>query len=242
MTAMDTPIAPAAGLLQAARLALAIAFILAIPFFLVGSTLRWVATDSAFIAQGFRENGVARTTRLDERQLNDIAQAFANYFQAPPGRLDIQVTVDSRPRPLLNEREIVHMEDVQALVRRFLDLQLLAAAVIAVRLVVAAFVDRSPAPVGREALWGAGVMVSVVVLVGVLAAIDFPGLWLRFHYIAFRNDLWLLDPTRDYLIMLFPEPFWYAATIRLAGATAAATLLVAVAGFFAARLGTAPPG
>lgn len=239
---MDAPFSPASGLVQAARLVLAIAFVVAIPFFLVGSTLRWVATDRSFMEQGFRENGVAQTTRLDERQLAGIAQAFAQYFTAPPGRLDIQVTVDSRSRPLLNEREIVHMEDVQALVRRFLDLQLLAAAVIAVRLIVAAWVDRTAAPIGREALWGAGVMVGVVVIVGVLAAIDFPGLWLRFHYIAFRNDLWMLDPTRDYLIMLFPEPFWYAATLRLAGATAGATLLVTIAGFFAARSGTPATG
>ena len=45
-------------------------------------------------------------------------------------------------------------------------------------------------------------MVGLVVLVAVLSFLDFDALWTRFHQIAFRNDLWLLDPTRDYLIML----------------------------------------
>ena len=69
-----------------------------------------------------------------------------------------------------------------------------------------------------------------MVLVGVLSLIDFDGLWTRFHQIAFRNDLWQLDPTSDYLIMLFPEPFWFTATIGMATSVALQTVGVAVAG------------
>ena len=73
-------------------------------------------------------------------------------------------------------------------------------------------------------------MVALVVLVGVLSFLDFDALWTRFHQIAFRNDLWLLDPSRDYLIMLFPEPFWLAATIRIATSVALQAAIVAVVG------------
>jgi integral membrane protein (TIGR01906 family) len=59
---------------------------------------------------------------------------------------------------------------------------------------------------------------------------DFDALWTRFHQIAFRNDLWQLDPTRDYLIMLFPEPFWFTATLRMATTVALQTVVVAVVG------------
>jgi integral membrane protein (TIGR01906 family) len=69
-----------------------------------------------------------------------------------------------------------------------------------------------------------------VVLVGVLSLLDFDALWTRFHQIAFRNDLWLLDPRTDYLIMLFPEPFWLAATIRMATSVAVQTAVVALVG------------
>ena len=73
-------------------------------------------------------------------------------------------------------------------------------------------------------------MVALVVLVGVLSLMDFDGLWTRFHQIAFRNDLWQLDPTTDYLIMLFPEPFWFTATIRMATTVALQTVLLAAVG------------
>jgi len=68
------------------------------------------------------------------------------------------------------------------------------------------------------------------VLVGVLSLMDFDALWTRFHQIAFRNDLWQLDPSKDYLIMLFPEPFWFTATLRMATTVALQTLAVAVVG------------
>jgi uncharacterized membrane protein len=45
-----------------------------------------------------------------------------------------------------------------------------------------------------------------------------------------RNDLWQLDPRHDYLIMLFPVPFWYTSTIRMATNVALLTGLVAASG------------
>jgi integral membrane protein (TIGR01906 family) len=79
-------------------------------------------------------------------------------------------------------------------------------------------------------LWSAALMVGVVVLVGVLSLLDFDGLWTRFHQVAFRNDMWLLDPRTDYLIMLFPEPFWFTGTMRMALTVGLQTIGAAVVG------------
>ena len=42
-----------------------------------------------------------------------------------------------------------------------------------VRIAAGLVFDRSTAPIGRELLWSAGLMVALVVLVGVLSLIDF---------------------------------------------------------------------
>lgn len=207
-----------------------LAFVLLLPLLLISTSLRGLVTDRDFMLKGFRDNQVARTTGLDDPQLERIADAFVAYFQGPPGQIQMQVTVNGQARPLFNEREVTHMEDVQALIQWFLRMQLVAAAVVLIRVGFAFVVDRSPVPFGRELLWSAGLMVGLVVLVGVLSFIDFTELWTRFHQIAFRNDLWQLDPTRDYLIMLFPEPFWYTATIRMATSVALQTALVIASG------------
>jgi integral membrane protein (TIGR01906 family) len=229
----------APDLLEWTRGLISIAFILLLPFLIIGTSLRGLVTDRDFMLSGFRDYDVAATTGLDDPQLQRIADAFVTYFQAPPGQIQMQVTAFGQSRLLFNDREVAHMEDVQALIQFFLRLQLVAAAAVVLRLVVALFVDRGVVNLGRDMLLSTALMVAVILLVGVASAIDFDALWTRFHQIAFRNDLWLLDPTRDYLIMLFPEPFWFAATIRMATSVALQTLLVAVIGaglFFSPRL------
>lgn len=217
-------------LLDWVRGLVSVAFVLLLPLLIIGTSLRGLVTDRDFMLRGFEDNQVATTTGLDEAQLQRIADAFVAYFQGPRGQLQLQVTAFGQSRPLFNDREVAHMEDVQALIQFFLRMQLVAAAVVVVRLAVALVFDRSVTPVGRDMLWSTGLMVALVIVVGVLSLLDFDALWTRFHQIAFRNDLWQLDPSRDYLIMLFPEPFWFTATIRMATSVALQTLLVAVLG------------
>jgi integral membrane protein (TIGR01906 family) len=220
----------ALDLLDWVRGLVSLAFVLLLPLLIIGTSLRGLVTDRDFMLRGFEDNNVATTTGLDDAQLGRIADAFVAYFQAPRGQIQMQVTAFGQPRPLFNDREVAHMEDVQALIQFFLRMQLIAAAVVVVRLAFAIVVDHSAVPLGRDMLWSTGLMVALVILVGVLSLLDFDALWTRFHQIAFRNDLWQLDPNSDYLIMLFPEPFWFAATIRMATSVALQTALVALLG------------
>ena len=70
-----------------------------------------------------------------------------------------------------------------------------------------------------------------MLLLGLIALLDFDRFFLQFHLISFTNDLWQLDPTKDYLIMLFPQGFWYDATLFFAVLTLVlAVILAGVAG------------
>ncbi len=209
---------------------LSLAFVVLLPLLVISTSLRSLVTDRDLLLQGFRDNYVGRTTGLDQPQLERIADAFVAYFQGPPGQIQMQVTVGGQSRPLFNQREVEHMEDVQALIQWFLRMQIVCAILVVIRVGFAVVVDRSPALLGRDLLWSAALMVGLVVLVGVLSLVDFTELWTRFHQIAFRNDLWQLDPRTDYLIMLFPEPFWFTATIRMATLVAVQVVVLAVAG------------
>jgi integral membrane protein (TIGR01906 family) len=217
-------------LLDWLRGVVSLAFVLLVPMLIIGTSLRGLVTDRDFMLRGFRDNQVARTTGLDDAQLERIADAFVAYFQGPPGQIQMRVTAFGQPRQLFNDKEVTHMEDVQALIQWFLRFQLIAAGAVIIRLAFAVAFDRATGPIGREMLWSTGLMVALVVLVGALSLMDFDALWTRFHQIAFRNDLWQLDPSRDYLIMLFPEPFWFTATMRIATSVALQTVLLAAVG------------
>jgi integral membrane protein (TIGR01906 family) len=82
--------------------------------------------------------------------------------------------------------------------------------------------------------------------VGLLALVGFETLFTLFHHISFANDLWQLDPRRDYLIMMFPLGFWFDATMRVAAtAVGGALLLGGTSGaylYYRRRAGREPAG
>lgn len=47
--------------------------------------------------------------------------------------------------------------------------------------------------------------------------VDFDAFWTTFHKIAFRNDLWLLNPATDLMINLFPAEFFSSLVFRIVG-------------------------
>ena len=84
-------------------------------------------------------------------------------------------------------------------------------------------------PVQKEALYGAGLTLLLMVALGISALLDFDRLFLQFHLLSFANEFWMLDPTKDYLIMLVPRGFWFDAVIfvvlvALAGAVSLSTV------------------
>src|SRR5919197_970641 len=102
-------------------------FVLCVPLCLIGNNVRWVALSPDTYREGFARYRAAERTGLDPDQLSGVARAFIDYFQAPPGRLNPTVTVGGGRRPLFNEREVAHMEDVQKLMRLVFRLGVLSA-------------------------------------------------------------------------------------------------------------------
>jgi len=71
----------------------------------------------------------------------------------------------------------------------------------------------------------------LMLALGLGTMLGFDQLFLKFHLISFTNKLWQLDPAKDYLIMLFPQGFFYDAALFCALATAGlAIILGGVAG------------
>ena len=209
-----------------ARLA-TVLYIVALPVFLVSANVRFVASDSWFSKDGFRRHHVEETTRVSLPQLDDAADDITRYFEDDRTVLRIPVTINGQETSLFNERETDHMRDVKTLMRAVFRLNEVSLAVIL--LYVGAVVlwarERTPRDLARYSLFGLALGLLVVGTVGAFAVTGFDAAWTKFHEIAFRNDLWVLDPARDRLIQMFPEPFWEEMTY-LVGAL---TLVEAVA-------------
>ncbi len=191
---------------------------LAIPALLVTSAVRWTALDTGFYLQEFAKHRVGFNMGLTVEQLHAIADAFAAYFQSPPGELNIVADLPSGRQQLLNTKEVHHMVDVQTLMHLVFRLWIGSIVVLAIALAAIAIPQPSTAaPWAAIALASGGLLtIGLIGAIGLLAAMDFDALFYRFHLVSFTNDLWLLDPRTDRLIQLFPIGFFFDAAMRIA--------------------------
>jgi integral membrane protein (TIGR01906 family) len=214
-------------------------FVLALPLFLILGNVLDVAGDRDFYLREFDKYGVSGTTGLSPEELGTVADLFIGYLRGTQASLEYQVTLDGRRRQLFNEREVHHMDDVKHLFALVRDARLAAGALLLILPLVglglggAAFLPR----LGTLLCIGGIMTVVVLGLAGLLSLVDFSQAFVRFHELAFSNDLWMLDPRTDYLIRLYPEGFWLDATLRIAMLSAIEAAIVGAVGLGIAYFG-----
>ena len=212
---------------------LAVVFILAVPPFLVTSNLRAGFNGSWLYSYGFERYEISRATGIPEEELRRVAGEIIEYWSSDAEFLDITVF----GRPLYNEREVIHMRDVKGLVQGVFLTQQIAGGflLVCVLAVLAARRHELAGRLAKSALWGGALTVGLVVVSGLALAVAFPWIFYLFHVISFSNDFWQLDPQRDFLVRMFPEGFWFIATMLVVALTVVEASVLAVGGWLGLR-------
>ena len=206
-------------------------FILCLPNLLVSATIGWAVNSPWLYKYGFQKYDVSQTTGLAEVELETAATGLISYFNSDDEDITLTVVKDGEPFELFNEREVAHLRDVKDLIG-------LAYRVLVVTLIyalgyagVSLLWRRNWRRLARGVVGGSGITLALMLALGLGILLGFDQLFWQFHVISFANELWQLDPAKDYLIMLFPRGFWYDAAMFCALATAGiAVVLGGVAG------------
>ena len=207
-------------------------------------SVRFTAQSAWWWERGFDSYDAERRTGLDRAEVDRAAAALRAYFLSPAERAEISVaTPGGATEPLFSERESLHMIDVKRLIVRTYDAGWAAIGVIIAFLLGAWYWRR---PRVRDALAGAalyagGGIVVGIGLLGVVAVTGFDGAFRQFHLLFFTNDLWQLS-SRDRLIQLFPQSFFFETTMLIGATTIAVAAAVALAGWWWRRRGPAASG
>ena len=219
-------------MLRIARIAASALFIALVPLFLITGSVRFVINLPALYSYGFDRYEIAEYTRIERADLIAAGKQIRDYFNNDEEDLIIRTYVGGvLVESLYNEREIHHMRDVKALVRGVYLVQLLTLLYMAAYTAVGFWLRRADfwETLGRDVSRGGKLTLALVVVVGLLALVAFNRLFLLFHLVSFSNDFWMLDPRRDYLIAMFPQGFFFDATMLIAFSTiASAAVLVAI--------------
>ncbi len=219
-------------------------FVVAVPIVLAMGSTHLLLYDPNTYQVGYARYDIARRTGLSEAELRAATASFIGYFS---GRNELDVTIERGGvrRPLFNERELRHMRDVRELF--WLCDRLGAGAglyLLGFTAVGLATRRLSGFDLARLAVGGSLLTFGVGLLFGLASLLDFEALFLQFHLLSFDNDTWQLDPRRDYLIAMFPQPFWFDCAMQIAVMTLGSAALIGGAGaaylWWRYRRGAAP--
>lgn len=203
-------------------------FILCLPLVLLSGSIAWVANSLWLYESGFEKYDISQATGLAEPELEKAARGLISYFTSGEEQINIILEKEDQPFALFNEREIIHLKDVKGLFR--LDYFVFLGTLV----YLLGFGGYSLLRGKREGLrrlargviWGSGITLGTMAALGLGTLVGFDRLFWQFHLISFANDFWLLDPATDYLVMLFPQGFWYDVTLVCALSTAAMAIIL----------------
>jgi integral membrane protein (TIGR01906 family) len=206
-------------------------FVLSLPVLLFTISVSAAANCVWLYDYGFHKYDIPAVTGIDYSELHKAANGIIHYWNSPDKTIDIVVIKDGRPFTLFNEREVSHMVDVKALFRLAYKFLLGTFLYAVIFLALALWVWKDKKLLGVGFMWGAGFSITLIIMLAVTSLFDFNWLFTQFHLLSFSNDFWLLDPSTDYLIMLFPEGFWFDAVIVIFGLMALLALAVGFTGW-----------
>jgi len=206
-------------------------FILCLPLLLLSASIAGAANSLTLYKYGFEKYNVSQTTGLDKAELEKAAAGLIHYFNSDEEYIDLTVIKDDKPFVLFNEKEAAHLKDVKELFR-FDYRVLLGTLIYALAYVIFSIWRKDWKKLSWGLIGGSALTLALMLALGLGTLLNFNQLFLQFHLLSFTNELWQLDPSRDYLIMLFPSGFWYDATLFCALATAVGAVVLGGVGFF----------
>ncbi len=167
--------------------------------------------NEAFYAYEYPKNNVSETIGISDEDLKRATDVLLGYITGENESLDVKVQIDGKEVMMFNERETAHMVDVRDLYQmvsivRFSALITFIVCMAYLLIVRAKDIFRTFFSAYKKINL---VLFSVVGALSIWAIADFDAFWRSFHQIFFNNDLWLLDPTVDRLIMMVPGPFFF---------------------------------
>jgi len=202
---------------------------LCLPVLLLTASIGWAVNSHWLYNYGFNKYDVSETTGLAESELETVATGLIDYFNSGEENVSITMVKNSEQFELFTPEEIIHFRDVKGLI--WLDYWVLLGTLIyALGYTVVSFSWRRRR-YWRRLAWGAvgggGITLALMLALGLGTLLGFDQLFNRFHLLFFDNPYWA---AKGFMLLLFPEPFFYDAALFCAGITTGLAVVLGGAG------------
>ena len=188
-------------------------FVLAIFLISINATL--VINTPIFYSFEFKKNNIDTITQIPPGELMRASKQIREYFTNDEQYLNLEVYQNGVLRSIYSEKEISHMKDVKFLIKGVYALAIISLTMIVMTIIWGTVLKTNGflSTLVKLLASSAKYILITALILSVLSLLAFQQLFLIFHQISFANDLWILDPSKDYLIIMFPQNFFLEATL-----------------------------
>lgn len=179
---------------------------------LVLSVIHISSLDLNFYERKYEELNVAENIGVSNDDLMKSTHVLLDYLVGKTDSLEVYADFDGVNQEFFNQREKDHMIDVQVLFVNTIHIRNISIIGLFLSGALILWLNRKKALdvfiLGiKEASMILGFVFAFLVTFAVL---DFDSFWIYFHKVLFSNDLWLLNPNTDNLILMVPLPFFFS--------------------------------
>ena len=186
------------------------------------SCINYWSFNNPFYKDEYKKLGVAEYIGISEDDLNKTTDILLGYIKGDNDSLDIECKINGMTREVFNDREKAHMVDVKNLYDGLIIVRNVSFIIFVLSFI---YIGKTKSLfIGyKYSLSLVGFIMTFILL---FCLMDFEGFWFAFHHLFFPfNDLYILDPRYDVLVMMLPERFFFdlcvlivvSTTMRLVG-------------------------
>ncbi|MDR7870099.1 MAG: TIGR01906 family membrane protein [Tissierellaceae bacterium] len=164
------------------------------------------AYNKSYYMNSYEKYNISDATGKSTKELSVITDDIILHLKGKGG--------DELLNPHFNEREVLHMRDVQGLFDMARVIKY-SGIIISVIIFTKLLYKKEFIKLGKTLLYGPLYTYAIFIILALLTSTDFNKYFTYFHYIFFTNDLWLLNPKTDLMIQMLPEAFFMGMAIRI---------------------------
>lgn len=185
---------------------LAIILIITITLSVLVLSIETSSYNKTYFINSYEKYNIVQGTGKSTEQLSTITDDIILYLKSRGG--------DELLTPHFNEREVLHMRDVQGLFDLARNIKYFGL-IITIVILGYFLYKKEFLLLGKTLLYGPIMIYALLIILGLLVSTNFNKYFTYFHLIFFTNDLWLLNPKTDLMIQMLPEPFFMGMAIRI---------------------------
>ncbi|NLC31989.1 MAG: DUF1461 domain-containing protein [Clostridiales bacterium] len=193
------------------------------------------ALDESRMLDKMIEYADTSLTQVDMAEYPKLVSSITGYLSGRFDTAQVDVIKGDRMVPAFTDNELLHLRDIKDLLGLSHTLKHMA-----LTLIISSFILSFPLKKKEPILfgeikplvifnWAAGIILAILMGVFLWGFIDFENLFIAFHQLLFRNDLWLLDPQTDLLLQLMPLGFFISYGVDIIKQNGVLIILLPVA-------------